>query len=281
MAAEWQRSHGSGKLTGMSRFAAHLGWQFAELPFLDRFAAAAEAGFQAVEFPFPYDHPAELLATRAAEHELQQVSIMAPAGDWPGGERGIAALPGREQEFRDGLNRALDYAVALGCPSIHIAAGLVPPEVERARAMALYREHLALACDRALGHGITILIEPVSRKTYPSFLITATVEAESVLAELDRPNLKLLFDLWHTQLNEGDLTRTLTRVMPKIGHIQLANPPGRNEPGCGELNFSYLFALIDRLGYGGWIGLEYRPSRGTLASLDWARAHGLGLAAKQ
>lgn len=259
----------------MPRFAAHLGWQFTEVPFLERFEAAAAVGFGAVEYPFPYAHPARELARRLADNGLVQASIMAPAGDWPAGERGIAAIPGREREFRDGLRRALDYAGALGARCLHVASGLVPQGVEPAACAALYVEHLTVAADLAKPQGVTITIEPVSTAAYPAFLVRSTAHAERLIAALGRANVRLLYDVWHSQRGEGDLAATITRVMPLIAHVQIANPPGRNEPGVGEVDFPFLFDLIDRLGYTGWIGLEYQPSRDTRASLTWARPYGI------
>jgi hydroxypyruvate isomerase len=259
----------------MPRFDAHLGHLFTEVPFLERFAAAAAVGFTAVEFPFPYAYAPGELAQRLASHGLVQVSIMAPAGDWAAGERGLAAIPGRAREFRDGMRRALEYADALNVARVHVAAGLIPEGADVAACEALFLENLAHAADLARPRDVTILIEPVSGKVYPTFLVRSTAHGERILATIRRDNVRLLYDVWHSQLGEGDLAATIERVMPLIAHLQIANPPGRNEPGVGEIHFPFLFDLIDRLGYTGWVGLEYRPSTDTLSSLRWARPYGI------
>ncbi|HEV2136958.1 MAG TPA: 2-oxo-tetronate isomerase [Terracidiphilus sp.] len=258
----------------MPRFAANLTMMYTEHAFLDRFAAAAADGFSAVEFLFPYEFPAETLARLLKQNGLRQVLFNAPPGDWKAGERGITALPGREQEFREGFQRALDYAVALACPRIHCMAGLAPSGAERARMRATYLENLAWAADLAAPAGVEILIEPIAQRNIPGFFINLQEEAHAVIAELARPNLKVLMDLFHCQVAEGDLATRIRRYLAepsRVGHFQIASVPARHEPDTGEVRYEYLFDLLDELGYKGWIGCEYAPESGTSAGLGWFR----------
>jgi hydroxypyruvate isomerase len=253
----------------MPKFAANLSMMFTDAPFLDRFGRAAAAGFRAVEFLFPYDYtPAEVTAAARAAG-VSVVLFNTVPGDWAKGERGMAALPGREQEFRDGVAKALDYAAALGCPRVHAMAGLVPEGADRAAMAVTYRENLAAATAMAAKGKVDVVIEPINTRDIPGFYLNRTAEAAAVIADVGVPNLKIQFDIYHRQIMEGDLARAIAEYLPLIGHMQIADNPGRNEPGTGEINWSFLFAEIDRLGFDGWIGCEYKPKGDTEAGLGW------------
>jgi 2-dehydrotetronate isomerase len=255
----------------MPKFAANLSMLYNEHAFLDRFGAAAADGFRAVEYLFPYEHPAAELAARLKAHGLQQVLFNAPPGDWAAGERGLTCLPGREDEFRRGVERALDYARALHCPRVHLMAGVAPAGAERAALRATYIANLAWAAAQA--RDVNFLIEPINTRDIPGFFLNRQDEAHAVLAEVGAPNLKVQMDLYHCQIVEGDLAKKIERYLPTghVGHFQVASVPERHEPDVGEINHTYLFALIDRLGWDGWIGCEYRPRGGTSTGLDWLR----------
>jgi len=255
----------------MPRFAANLSLMYAELPFLDRFAQAARDGFQAVEYLFPYDHPADVLHQRLVDHGLVQVLFNAPPGDWAAGERGLACLPERVAEFRDGLLRALDVATALQCPRIHVMAGLSPTGVERARLMATYADNLAWAAGRAAPLNIEVLIEPINPRDMPGYVLQRQQDAHDLVAAVGAPNVKVQMDLYHCQIVEGDLTTRLRQYLPtgRVGHLQIAGVPDRHEPDRGEVNFDALFDVIDALGYDGFIGCEYKPRTGTVEGLGW------------
>lgn len=258
----------------MPRFAANLTMMYTEHPFLDRFAAAAADGFSAVEFLFPYEYPADTIAGLLKQHGLRQVLFNAPPGDWKAGERGISALPGRESEFREGFQRALDYAAALSCPRVHCMAGLVATGADRSRMRATYLENLAWAADQAAPADIQIVVEPIAQRNIPGFFINLQEEAHAVIDELARPNLKVLMDLFHCQVAEGDLATRIRKYLAapsRVGHFQIASVPGRHEPDTGEVRYEYLFDLLDELGYQGWIGCEYTPASGTSAGLAWFR----------
>lgn len=262
----------------MPQFAANLTMMYTEHSFLDRFAAAAKDGFTAVEFLFPYEYPAITLAGLLKEHHLKQVLFNAPPGDWKAGERGCAALPGRENEFREGFQRALEYARTLNCPRVHAMAGIVPEGVERARLRETYVANLAWAAGEAEAEadGIEVLIEPIALRNMPGYFLNQQAEAHAIAAETGRPNVKILMDLFHCQVGEGDLSTKIRTYLkdPKqtrIGHFQIAGVPERHEPDTGEVNYGYLFDLIDGLGYEGWMGCEYTPRGGTSAGLDWLR----------
>ncbi len=242
---------------------------------LDRFAAAAQDGFKGVEFLFPYDFPAAVLRQQLADNGLQQALFNAPPGDWAAGERGIASLPGREDEFKRSIDTALDYARVLGNTKLHVMAGLIRPEQDRARHRALYLDNLAYAARVAAAQGVTVVIEPINTRDIPGFFLNRQDDAQAICAEVGADNLQVQFDLYHCQIMEGDLAVKLRRDMLRshggIGHIQIAGVPERHEPDLGEINYPYLFELIDSLGYQGWIGCEYRPRAGTSAGLGWLK----------
>jgi hydroxypyruvate isomerase len=262
----------------MTRLAANLSMLFTEHDFLDRFAAAADAGFRGVEYLFPYAHAPETLRAALDEVDLEQVLFNLPPGDWEAGERGIACLPGREAEFRDSVVEALRYAEVLGCPRVHAMAGLLPhgaDEATRAAHQATYIANLRFAADEAAKVGREILIEPINTRDMPGFFLSRQAHAMAVLEEIGADNIQLQFDLYHCQIMEGDLTRHLERQFPAIGHVQIAGVPERHEPDVGEVHYPALFERLEALGYHGWIGCEYRPAAGTREGLGWARAYGL------
>lgn len=266
----------------MIRLAANLSMLFTEHDFLARFAAAAEAGFSGVEYLFPYAHTPQVLRTALDESGLEQVLFNLPPGDWEGGERGLASLPGREAEFRDSVVEALHYAEALGCPRVHAMAGLLPPDADggaredaRAAHHACYVANLRFAAREAAKLDREVLIEPINTRDMPGFFLSRQEQAMAVLEEVGEPNLRLQFDLYHCQIMEGDLTRHLERQFSRIGHVQVAGVPERHEPDIGEVHYPALFARLEALGYGGWVGCEYRPAAGTRAGLGWGRNYGL------
>jgi 2-dehydrotetronate isomerase len=253
----------------MLKFAANLSFMYNEYAFLDRFAAAAADGFKGVEYLFPYEHPAEEIRRRLDDNDVSQVLFNAPPGDWAKGERGLASLPGREDEFRGSIEKALDYTRVIGNQTLHVMAGLSVPGVERVRQRAVYMNNLAQAAREAATIGLTVVIEPINTRDIPGFFLNRQDEAQAICSELNEPNLKVQFDCYHCQIVEGDLATRLRRDMPTIGHIQVAGVPERHEPDTGEVNYPFLFSLIDELGYSGWIGCEYRPAAGTRAGLGW------------
>lgn len=259
----------------MPRFAANLSLMYPELPFLDRFAQAARDGFRAVEYLFPYGHPADVLHQRLVDHGLVQVLFNAPPGDWAAGERGLAGLPERVAEFRDGVLRALDVATALQCPRIHVMAGLAPAGVERARLRATYADNLAWAAGRAAPLNIEVLVEPINPRDMPGYLLQRQQDAHDLVAAVGAPNLKVQMDLYHCQIVEGDLTTRLRQYLPtgRVAHLQVAGVPDRHEPDVGEVDYDHLFQVIDALGYDGFIGCEYRPRGSTSAGLGWLQRH--------
>lgn len=244
---------------------------YAEHAFLDRFAAAARDGFEAVEFLFPYEYPAAEIRSRLEAHGLEQALFNAPPGDWAKGERGIASLPGREAEFRASIDKALGYARVLGNRRLHVMAGLIAPGEDRTRHRSVYLGNLAYAAKEAAALGITVVIEPINTRDIPGFFLNRQDEAHAVCAEIAAPNLKVQMDLYHCQIVEGDLAMKIRRYVDGVGHMQIAGVPERHEPDVGEINYPYLFELIDSLGYAGWIGCEYRPRGGTSEGLAWLR----------
>jgi hydroxypyruvate isomerase len=261
----------------MPRFAANLTMMYTEHAFLDRFAAAARDGFKAVEFLFPYDFPAADIRQRLTEHGLAQALFNAPPGDWAAGERGLASLPGREEEFRASVAKGLEYAAVLGNRKLHVMAGLIKPDQPRERHRAVYLENLAYAASEAQKAGIGIVIEPINTRDIPGFFLNRQDDAQAICDEIGAPNLQVQFDIYHCQIVEGDIAMTLRRDMKRpnagIGHIQIAGVPERHEPDIGELNYPYLFDVIDALGYEGWIGCEYKPKAGTSEGLGWLRSY--------
>ena len=253
----------------MPKFAANLSLTFNEVPFLDRFAIAAGAGFEAVEYLFPYEYePAELTA-RLQSNGQQQVLFNGPPGDWAAGERGIAAQVGREDEFRASVDVMLRYARALSCPTVHVMAGLVAGGMDTRRAVDTYVANLQYACDRFAPHGITAVIEPLNPTDFPGYLASKQAHGRTLIERIDRPNMGLQLDLYHTQMGEGGIAAHIREFLPITRHIQIAGVPGRHEPDVGEINYPFLFDLLDELGYTGWIGCEYRPQGDTLAGLGW------------
>ena len=255
----------------MPRFAANLSMLYPQHGFLDRFAAAAADGFEAVEFLFPYDYSANELKQRLSDNGLVQALFNVPPGDWAAGERGIATLPGREDEFRSGFDRALEYAAVLGNTRVHVMAGLLAAESDRARHHSVYLQNLAYAADQAGKAGITVLLEPINTRDMPGFFLNRQDQAQAICKEVGATNLKVQFDCYHCQIVEGDLATTLRRDFDRIGHIQIAGVPDRHEPDQGEVNYPYLFELMDHLGYDGWVGCEYRPKGDTSTGLQWLR----------
>ncbi len=253
----------------MPRFAANLSMMFNEVPFLDRFAAAAEAGFKGVEFLFPYDHPAVDIRARLDDAGLALALFNMPPGDWAAGERGTAGLPGRQAEFRDGVQRAIDYAGALGCPLLHCMAGIATADAVPGAHFAAYVANVAWAAERTAAAGLRLVLEPINHRDMPGYILNTTGEAAGIVEALGRDRIALQFDLYHCQITEGDLIRHMEALMPIIGHVQIADVPGRNEPGTGEINWANVLPRLDALGYQGWVGCEYRPAAGTVAGLTW------------
>ena len=259
----------------MPKFAANLSFIFQERGFLDRFAAAAECGFKAVEYLGAYDHPPETVAAQLEKHRLTQALFNMPPGDWAAGERGLAALPGRESEFRAGVDTALAYAKATRCRLLHAMAGLVPAGHDRDAARRTYVANLRYAAERAAPDGVTVIIEPINTRDIPGYFLNTTTQAMAVIDEVRHPNLQLQLDLYHVQIMEGDLAHRVRALAGCYPHIQIAGNPGRHEPDIGEINYPFLFDLLDEIGYAGWIGCEYRPKGETRAGLGWAASYGI------
>ncbi|MFO1036799.1 MAG: 2-oxo-tetronate isomerase [Geminicoccaceae bacterium] len=254
----------------MPRFAANLSMMFQEHAFEDRFAAAAAAGFGAVEFLFPYAVPADRLAQRLQAAGLEQVLFNLPPGDWDKGERGLGCLPGREADFRAALETAIGYAKALNCPRLHAMAGLVAPH-DKAACTETWVGNLRHAATRAEAENLTIVLEALNTRDVPGYLYNRQSEVVRIIERVGSLRLKLQFDLYHCQIMEGDLATHIRELFPFIGHVQVAGVPGRQEPDIGEINYPYLFELLDSLGYSGWIGCEYRPRGRTEDGLAWLK----------
>lgn len=255
----------------MPKFAANLSMMFQEVPFLDRFAAARAAGFAGVEFLFPYDHAKEEITVRLETAALKQALFNTVPGDWAKGERGLACLPGREAEFLAGVDKALDYAAALGCPTIHCMAGLRPKDVEESRLEATYVANLKEAAARAARRSVTVVIEPINTRDIPGFYLNYQKQGRAVIEKVGADNLKLQLDLYHCQIMEGDLAIHIRDFADITGHVQIAGVPDRHEPDVGEVSYPYLFEALDRTGYQGWIGCEYRPRGRTEDGLGWLK----------
>jgi hydroxypyruvate isomerase len=257
-------------LAQMPKLAANLSTLFPERDFLERFAAARTAGFRYVEYQFPYIYPAAELARRARDAEVQVVLHNLPAGDPAKGERGIACLPGREAEFREAVERAVEYAAAVSCPRLNCIAGLAPADARHFDTFVGNLRHAA----RRLGEvGIALMIEAINTRSVPGFFLTRSAQAIDVLNAVGEANVFLQYDVFHMQIMEGDLARSIERLLGRIGHIQIADVPERNEPGSGEINFDFLLAHLDRIGYSGWVGCEYNPRGDTLEGLKWAKRY--------
>ena len=252
----------------MPRFAANLSMMFTEHPFLDRFAAAAAAGFEAVEFLFPYEHPPEVIAGKLRDAGLTLALFNMPPGDWAAGERGMAAIPGREAEFRESVPVALRYAKAMGCRTLHCMSGMTGDR-DRAACEATFVENFRFAADAAAGEGITILVEPINTRNMPGYFVNHQMDGIALIERVGRPNVSLQLDLYHAQIMDGDLSKLIEKLAGRFAHVQIASVPDRHEPGEGELNFPHLFSVLDRVGYEGWIGCEYNPRGETLAGLGW------------
>ncbi len=267
----------------MPRLAANLSMLYPEHAFLDRFAAAAQDGFEGVEYLFPYAHPAAAIAERLQAHGLEQVLFNAPPGDWDAGERGLACLPGREAQFRDGVVLALEYARTLRCERVHVMAGVAPEGVAPEALHACYVQNLRWAAQQAAAAGVRLMIEPINTRDMPGYFLQRQAQAHALIAEIGAPNVQVQCDLYHLQIMEGDLSMALRRDLPtgRVGHLQIAGVPERHEPDQGELAIHHLLALVDELaaesGWQGWVGCEYRPRDpgpgGTRRGLDWARRY--------
>ena len=256
----------------MPRFAANLSMLFTEVPFMERFALARGAGFDGVEYLFPYEWPEQKLRQALQDNNLTQVLFNLPPGDWAAGERGIACLPDRVEEFRAGVEQALAYATALDCRRLNCLAGLKPEDLEEELAWQTLSDNVSWAAGRLAESGITLCLEAInSRVDMPGFVLDTSARVMSLIEAVDADNIRLQYDLYHMQIMEGDLIRTLECLLPWIGHIQFADNPGRHEPGTGEINFANVFAAIDSLDYDGWVSAEYRPSGVTGDSLDWLK----------
>ncbi len=253
----------------MPKFAANLTMLFNEVPFMDRFEAAAQAGFKGVEFLFPYAFDKDALAERLHKHGLTQVLHNLPAGNWEAGERGIACHPDRVGEFQEGVGRAIEYATTLGCRQLNCLAGVAPAGVSADELRSTFIDNLRFASAKLKAAGIRLLIEPINTYDIPGFHLSRTAQAIDIIDAVGSDNLFVQYDIYHAQRMEGELANTIARHLARIAHMQLADNPGRNEPGTGEINYAWLFRHIDKLGYDGWIGCEYKPAAGTVEGLGW------------
>ncbi|MBU2146346.1 MAG: hydroxypyruvate isomerase [Alphaproteobacteria bacterium] len=256
----------------MPRFSANLSMLFGEHDFLDRFDAAARAGFKAVEYVGPYDHAPEVVAARLKKNGLEQALFNLPAGNWAAGERGIAVLPDRIAEFRKSVETAITYAKALGCAQVNCLAGIAPAGVASAELEKIFVENLKFAADRLEKAGIKLLIEAINTRDIPGFFLHTSKQALRIIERVSSKNLYFQYDIYHMQVMEGDLARTIEANLDRIAHIQIADNPGRHEPGTGEINYPFLYDHLDRIGYAGWVGAEYKPKAGTEAGLGWFKA---------
>jgi hydroxypyruvate isomerase len=257
----------------MPKLNANLSMLFTEVDFLDRFDAAAKAGFQGVEYLFPYAFEAQDIAERLKANDLQQVLFNLPAGNWDAGERGIACHPDRQEEFRNGVELAIQYAKTLGCNQCNVLAGIVPEGVSQEQAHATFVENLRYAATLLKAAGVKCLIEAINTRDIPGFFLNNTAQAVGIIDEVGGDNLFYQYDIYHMQIMEGDLAPTIENNLSSIAHVQLADNPGRHEPGTGEINYSFLFGFLDSIGYDGWIGCEYKPKQSTEAGLGWLKTH--------
>ncbi|HVL75226.1 MAG TPA: hydroxypyruvate isomerase [Noviherbaspirillum sp.] len=259
----------------MMKLAANLTMLFNEVPFLDRFEQAARAGFRGVEFLFPYGFHADQIAEKLDAYQLELVLHNLPAGDWEAGERGIACHPGRSAEFREGVEEALHYAKGLGVRQLNCLLGKLPPGTDREEATRTASDNLRYAADMLQEHGIRLLIEPINSFDIPGFSLTHTQQAVDLIRRTGSSNIYLQYDIYHMQRMEGELANTIKANRDVIGHVQVADNPGRFEPGTGEINYRFLFKLLDEIGYDGWVGCEYKPRAGTVEGLGWRSLHGV------
>lgn len=259
----------------MPKFAANLSTMFKEHDFLDRFGAARNAGFRAVECQFPYEASARDIKARLDEHGLELVLFNTPPGDFAIGERGLAGLPGREADFAAAVERMLDYAEVLGTRLLHVMAGVQPNDARPEQCLEVFRKNLVKACEMARSAGRICLIEPINTRDIPGYLINTQDEGAALIQELNQDNLKLQFDFYHTQIMSGDLITTFERYQTLIPHVQIANVPGRHEPDRGEIAYDFIFEMLDRRGFDGWVGCEYVPAGDTVQGLQWAYRHGI------
>ncbi|OGP74772.1 MAG: hydroxypyruvate isomerase [Deltaproteobacteria bacterium RBG_16_49_23] len=257
----------------MPKFSANLTMLFNEVDFLDRFEWAAKTGFKGVEYLFPYAWKKEQLVGQLNKHDLVQVLHNLPAGNWQAGERGIACLPGREGEFQDGVGTAIEYAKALGCPRLNCLVGKLPQGVSSEKVRQALVDNLRFAAGALEKEGIRLLIEPLNDQDIPGFYLVHIRDTLRLFEEVDRSNLYLQYDIYHMQIMEGNLTKTILSNLARIGHIQVADIPGRHEPGTGEINFTNLFRFVDEAGYDGWIGCEYIPAGKTEDGLKWIKPY--------
>ncbi|MCU0868869.1 MAG: hydroxypyruvate isomerase [Burkholderiales bacterium] len=254
----------------MPKFDANLSMMFNEVPFLERFERAARAGFRGVEFLFPYDHAKAEIRAALAANGLELVLHNMPPGNWAGGERGLGCLPGREAEFRAGVATALDYATFLGLPRIHCMAGICPADLPRDVALRTLVDNFRYAARECRAAGLTLLVEPINDRDIPGYCLNTSADGIAVLDAVGEDNVRLQYDVYHMQIMEGDLAPTFEALLPRIGHVQIADTPGRHEPGTGEIHYPFLFTHFDRSGYAGWVGCEYRPAAVTEDGLGWA-----------
>jgi hydroxypyruvate isomerase len=257
----------------MVKLAANLTMMFGEVDFLDRFDAASKAGFHGVEYLFPYPYKKEQLLERLQKAGLTQVLHNLPSGDWAAGERGVACLPDRVGEFQEGVGRAIEYATTLGCKQINCLSGITPKGVDLEEVRETFTSNLKFAASALESAGIRLLIEPINTRDVPGFYLCHTAHALEIIDAVGSPNLSLQYDIYHMQIMEGDLAPTIQRNLSRIAHMQLADNPGRHEPGTGEINYPFLFQFIDKLGYAGWIGCEYKPETTTTAGLGWSKPY--------
>lgn len=255
----------------MPKFAANLSMMFNEVPFLARFGAAADAGFEGAEYLFPYEYPAEAIASELEKHNLSNVLFNLPPGNWTAGERGIACLPGREDEFRAGVAAAIEYAKRLDTKQVHVMAGIAPRGASLAEIHATYIANLKYAAGELAKYGITLLIEAINTRDMPGFFLNTQAQANAVREQVGAENLKMQMDMYHMQVMEGDLAMKLNKYLAYCGHIQIAGVPKRNEPDTGEVDYAYLLNYLDQIGYSGWVGCEYKPAGNTVDGLAWFR----------
>jgi len=255
------------------KLCANLSLLYTDLDFMDRFAAAAKSGFKGVEYLFPYAYPKEQLVDALARNKLVQVLHNMPAGDWTKGDRGLACQPDRVGEFQDGVGKAIEYASALGCKQVNCLSGLAPQGVAPDKVRATFVANLKFAADKTKAAGIRLVTEPVNNRDVPGFYLNRSQQALEIMDDVGSDNLWLQYDIYHMQIMEGSVARTIEANLPRIGHMQLADNPGRHEPGTGEINYPFLFDWIDRIGYQGWIGCEYNPKAGTVEGLAWAKPY--------